>query len=158
MRCRAAFLSLVLLAASPAAAGPGRTGVRLVSSLSEAVSRPGTPVLLVFFSTECASCYGDLFEARFAIEGGGYGVDVVGVSAAPAEELAAFLNKFAWERPVISDRRKALFRRFSVDILPFKVFLVGGEAAYRDDAYRGPEARWEELRRCLKKTMKPGVR
>lgn len=151
MRCRTALLSLVIFLGS-AAARPAATAVRLVASLPQA-ARPGMPILLVFFSTECSSCYGDLFDARLEVESGGFDLDIVGVSAAPAEELRAFLLKFGWDRPVVQDRRKTLFRRFRVDVLPFKVLLIGGEAAYRDDPYRKPEVRWRDLRTCLKRLL-----
>jgi hypothetical protein len=125
--------------------------VRICSSLGDAVPPGSGPVLLVFFSIECPVCYDDLFEARYLVDKGRWPVDVVGVSLALRDDLQAFLEKHAWTSPVVLDRRKVLFRKFKVDAVPYKVLLLGTEAVYRDDPYLGPEARREELIRCLKR-------
>ena len=74
---------------------------------------------------------------------------MIGVSLALHDDLQAFLEKYAWTSPVVLDRRKALFRRFKVDAVPYKALLVGTEAVYRDDPYLGSDARREELTKCL---------
>jgi hypothetical protein len=142
------------------AAGPGFLAVRgagsearICRTLEEAVPTVGVPVLLVFFSTGCPSCYDDLFEARVLVERGGWPVSVVGVFAGPEDELRSFLEKFAWTRPVVLDRRKMLFRRHGVEAVPFKVLLVAGGAVYRDDPRTAYDARKEALRKCLEKTF-----
>jgi thiol-disulfide isomerase/thioredoxin len=146
-------LSLFTAAALVAAglSGPSVRGgaARICTSLGEA-SPPGSgPVLLVFFSIECPVCYEELFEARYLLDKGRWPVAVVGVSIALRDDLETFLDKHAWTAPVVLDRRRALFRAYDVDAVPFKVLLLGTEAVYRDDPYLGPEARREELIRCL---------
>ncbi|MGZ5468324.1 MAG: peroxiredoxin family protein [Candidatus Aminicenantales bacterium] len=123
--------------------------VRICASLDEAAP-PGTgSVLLVFFSIECPVCYQELFEARYLVDRGRWPVAVIGVSLALRDDLQAFLEKYAWTSPVVLDRRKALFRKFKVDAVPYKALLVGTEAVYRDDPYLGSDARREELTKCL---------
>jgi hypothetical protein len=124
-------------------------GRRLCAGLDEAVPPGAGPALLVFFSTECSVCYDDLFEARYLVDKGRWPVAVVGVSAGPLDDLENFLEKHAWTQPVIHDRRRALFRRFRVDAPPYKVLLVEGAAAYRDDPRLPLEDRRKELARCL---------
>lgn len=139
------------LAAGPAGAGGGAVDVRICSGLEEAAPPGSGAVLLVFFSTGCPVCYDDLFESRFLVDKGRWPIAVVGVTAGLREDLRAFLEKHAWTLPVVLDRRKTLFRRFGVNAVPFKALLLGREAVYRDDPYIGPEARWEELSRCLRR-------
>jgi hypothetical protein len=146
---------LHLFAAAALLAGglPGAAGdpaeIRICSTLAEAAPAGTGPVLLVFFSVECPICYEELFEARYLVDKGGWPVEVVGVSIALREDLEAFLDKHAWTAPVVLDRRRALFRKYHVGAVPLKVLLLGTEAVYRDDPYLGPEARREELIRCL---------
>lgn len=135
------------------AARGARAEVRIFRSLDEAVPVPGTPVLLVFFSTGCPSCYDDLFEARLLVERGGWPVCVTGVYSGPEEELRSFLEKYAWTRPAVLDRRKALFRKHRVEAVPFKVLLIEGRAAYRDDPRTAYGERMEALKKCLVKTF-----
>ena len=123
--------------------------VRICAGLDEAVPPGSGPVVIVFFSIECPVCYEELFETRYLIDQGGWPVAVVGVALALRDDLEAFLEKHSWTSPVVLDRRKVLFRRYKVDAVPFKVLLAGGEAVYRDDPYLGPEARREELAKCL---------
>jgi thiol-disulfide isomerase/thioredoxin len=137
------------LAGSFVSAGRESVEVRICSSLEEAAPAGGGPVLLVFFSTDCPVCYDDLFESRYLLDEGEWPVAVVGVVSGPRQDLRTFLEKYRWTLPVVLDRRKVLFRKFKVDAVPFKALLVGAEAVYRDDPYRAPEGRREELKRCL---------
>jgi hypothetical protein len=123
--------------------------VRICASLDEAAPPGSGPVLLVFFSTGCHACYDDLFESRHLVDKGRWPVSVVGVASALREDLQDFLEKHAWTLPVVLDRRKELFRRYDVDVIPYKALLVGTKAVYRDDPYLDPESRREELKRCL---------
>jgi len=125
--------------------------VRIHRSLAEAVPSRQAPVLLVFFSTGCASCYDELFQARLAVEKAGWPLTVIGVCQGPADELRLLLEKYAWTLPVVLDRRRLLFRRFGVEALPYKAVLVGGRTVYKDNPYSGYSRRWEELAACLKK-------
>jgi len=146
-----ALLLAALLAGGPAGLGGQSGGARICASLEEAAPSGRGPVLLVFFSTDCAACFDDLFEARLLVEKGGWPVAVVGVFSGLRDELQTFLEKYAWSSPVVLDRRKILFKKFKVNAVPDKVLLVGAEAAYRDDPYREPAGRREELERCLKR-------
>lgn len=66
----AAALCLVL-SSSVAAAGVGQPPdgfVRLYGELGDVPCRPGRPIVLVFFTTACPTCWDDLFEVRSFIE------------------------------------------------------------------------------------------
>jgi hypothetical protein len=143
------FTAAALLSAGLPGPAGGPVEVRICSSLAEAAPAGTGPVLLVFFSIECPVCYEELFEARYLVDQGRWPVAVVGVSIALRDDLEVFLDKHAWTSPVVLDRRRVLYRKFHVDAVPFKVLLLGTEAVYRDDPYLGPEARREELIRCL---------
>ena len=143
------FTAAAFLAAGLPGAAGGPSEVRICSSLAEAAPAGTGPVLLVFFSIECPVCYEELFEARYLVDQGRWPISVVGVSIALRDDLEVFLDKHAWMSPVVLDRRRVLYRKFHVDAVPFKVLLLGTEAVYRDDPYLGPEARREELIRCL---------
>jgi peroxiredoxin len=136
-------------AEGPAYSRPGTT--RIVASLAEALPQPGSPVLLVFFTVDCPSCFGELFEARYFLDKGNWPVEVVGVSSAPRDILEPLLEKFAWTRPVVSDRRKVLFRTYRVDMVPHAVLLAGGTTLYEDDPYADRSRRREDLKKCLEK-------
>jgi hypothetical protein len=143
------FTTVALCAAGLTGSSAPPVEVRICASLAEAVPPGGGPVLLVFFSIECAFCYEELFEARYLIDRGGWPVPVIGVTLALRDDLEAFLEKYAWTSPVVLDRRKVLFRRFKVDGVPFKALLLGNETIYRDDPTLGPEAHRKELTQCL---------
>lgn len=154
MSAAAVCLLVLAVAASAAEGRPTETlrqvpAPRVFSSLAEAMPDKGRPALLVFFSTGCVACYDDLFQARWLVERGGWPVAIVGVCAGPEEEARAFLEKFACQIPVVVDRGRALFRKHKVDVVPLKVVVLGDETLYRDDPYRLPASRHEELRRCL---------
>lgn len=134
---------------APAAFRPG--GTRVVATVAEALPQPGTTALLLFFTVDCPACFGELFEARYFLEKGGWPVEVVGVSSAPRDILGAFLEKYGWNRPVVSDRRKALFRKYHVDMVPHAVLVLGDTTLYADDPYADRNRRREELKRCLEK-------
>jgi hypothetical protein len=143
------FAVLVAIAADPVYFHPG--GPRVVATLAEALPQPGTTALLVFFTVDCPSCFGELFEARYILEKGGWPVEVVGVSSAPRDVLEAFLEKYAWSRPVVSDRHKALFRKYRVDMVPHAVLARGDAILYEDDPYADRARRREDLKKCLEK-------
>ena len=150
-----AALVLAFLSAGPAL-GAGEAvrpdvpaEIRL--SLDEAVPSPRATVLLVFFSTGCPSCYDELFEARLAVEKGGWPLTVIGVCQGPPDELRLFLEKYGWKLPVVLDRRRRLFRKFGVETVPYKVVLAGEKTLYKDDPYSGYPRRWKELEACLAK-------
>jgi hypothetical protein len=146
-----AALALFIPAAARPAGPPAAVEIRIHPTLEAATAGAGGPVLLVFFSTDCATCYDDLFEARFLVDKGGFPVSVVGVYCGPKDTLRAFLEKFAWTLPVVLDRKRILFRRFGVDMIPYKALLAGGREVYRDDPYKDYGRRREDLRTCLTK-------
>lgn len=146
-----ALLLVLALGAALLPANLAGVDVRILRNLEEALPQTGRPILLVFFSTDCPSCYDDLFEARYAVEKGGWPVSVVGVYSGPRDELQAFLEKHACTLPVVLDRRKVLFRRFDVDSLPYKALLSRGTTLYRDDPYKELSRRMEDLKTCLRK-------
>jgi hypothetical protein len=152
MRARRPVLAAIAaFAVGLAAAGGELPVVRICDALEEAAPPGAGPVLLVFFSTECSACYGDLFEMRYLLERKGWPVAVVGVTSGVRDDLRMFLEKYAWTLPVVLDRRKALFRKFKVDTVPFKALLVGTETLYRDDPYGAPDKRRKDLEQCLEK-------
>jgi len=147
------------LAAGAALAGGGVSGrdasaavpaeVRICGGLDEAAP-PGTgPLLLVFFSLDCHVCSDELIEARYLVEKGRWPVTVVGVTSGPREPLREFLEKHAWELPVVLDARKALHKRFQAGPAPGMALVVAGEVVHRNDPYLGFEERRKELERCL---------
>jgi hypothetical protein len=144
-------LALLVLATALFTVSQAGVEIRIFPTLEEAAGSAGGPVLLVFFSTDCPSCYDDLFEARHLVEKGGFAVAVIGVFSGPKDTLRAFLEKFAWTLPVVLDRRKTLFRKFGVDMVPYKALLSGGKTIYRDDPYKEAGRRREELEKCLRK-------
>jgi hypothetical protein len=141
--------TVVLCAAGLGVRAAPPVETRICTGLSEAVPDGNAPVLLVFFSIECAVCYEELFEARYLVDKGGWPVEVVGVTLALRDDLEAFLEKHAWTSPVVLDRRRTLFRKFKVNGVPFTALVASGETLYRDDPYLGAEARRKELKRCL---------
>lgn len=149
-----------LLAAGMGGALPGlgrdRNEARICASLEEAVPTPSGAVLLVFFSTGCAICFDELLEARFAVEQNGWPVAVVGVHLGPYEELRAFLEKYRWDKPVVFDRRKLLFRKFKVAVVPDLLLLIGDEVVHRSDPTSDHRVRRDELRLCLERIFGPG--
>jgi hypothetical protein len=139
---------LALLAAAPGNAGPEGPAAILtrledVPAVTEGVS------LLVFFSTECVSCYEDLFEMRYLVEKNGWPVSVVGIAAGVREDLEVFLEKHAWPFPVVWDRKKSAFKRFGVRNAPFKLVLAAGAVVHRDDVYQDFVRRRAEVAKFL---------
>jgi hypothetical protein len=128
---------------------PGGDGVRIFGALSEAVPRPEQPLLLVFFSLDCPVCWGELFEMRHFIEENDIPVDLIGISSEPEDELRPFLGKYAFFHPVVSDRARALYRRFRVRLEPFLVVLEGDSVLYLDDTSEDFSVRGDKVKRCL---------
>jgi peroxiredoxin len=139
--------------ASPSAMEP-----RIVSSLAEALPSSSAPAILVFFSTECSSCYDELFQARLLVEREDWSVAVIGVCRGRLDDLETFLRKFAWRRPVVHDRKKGLFRRFNVAGVPTTIVVAGGEALCRDDVPGEFSRRAEKVEACLRRIFhrRPG--
>ena len=136
-----------MAAAALAGSAPGE-GVALYLSLDE-VLPPDRPALLVFFSTTCGACYEELFAMRYFVETRGLPVEVIGVTGGPREEVAAFLAKFAYHRPVVLDVKARIRRAFRVDAVPLSLVVRGGRVLCRADDRQNPRRRREEIERCL---------
>ncbi|MBN2408482.1 MAG: redoxin domain-containing protein [Candidatus Aminicenantes bacterium] len=149
---KAALLALTagcLLGLPPGPVIPRSDGVKIFGALSEAVPQPDRPLLLLFFSLACHVCWEELFEMRHFIENNDIPVGLIGVSSEPEEELKPFLRKFAFFHPVVSDRGRALYRRFGVRLEPFRVVLDGDRVLYLDDAAEDFFVRRDRVKRCL---------
>ena len=132
-----------------ALAGSASSGdVSLYLSLDE-ILPPDKPALLVFFSTTCVSCYDELFEMRYFVEAHGLPIEVIGVTGSPREEVAAFLGKYAYHRPVVLDAKARIRRAFRVDVVPLSLVVRGGRVVCRAKIYQEPQRRREEIKRCL---------
>jgi peroxiredoxin len=139
------ILVLAVLAAA-AFAGPEEEKTAAIRTrLEDALTENGGPALLVFFATDCVSCYEDLFEMRYLVDKNAWPVSIVGIASGIREDLEVFLKKYAWPFPVVWDRKKAVFKRFGVRNAPFKLLLVGGEVFYRDDPYQEHGRRRAEI-------------
>jgi len=152
MRKKAVLIVLLmggLMGLSEAATLTKDETVKIFSSLEEAIPCPERPLLLVFFSLGCHPCWDELFEMRYFLEKNSIPVDLVGISREPEEELRPFLGKYAFFYPVVSDRRKTLFRKFKVRLEPFCVILDQGSVLYEDDTNQDLFARRDEVKRCL---------
>lgn len=123
--------------------------VRIFGSLEEAAGRPERPLLLVFFSLECHVCWDELFEMRYFLEKNSIPVDLVGISPEPEGELRPFLAKYGFFHPVVSDRGKALFRRFHVRQEPFRVILDREAVLFLDDTSLDFFVRRDKVKQCL---------
>ncbi len=132
-----------------AAAVEGERAVKIVRSLEEAAGRADRPLLLVFFSLECHVCWDELFEMRYFLEENGIPVDIVGISSDREEDLRPFLAKYGFSHPVVSDREKALFRRFKVRQEPFRVVLDRETVVFLDDTSQDFYVRRDRVKQCL---------
>ena len=152
---RKRLLPVVLLTAglmcfSEEAARPQDGTVKIFRSLEEAVPQLERPLLLIFFSLDCPVCWEELFEMRIFLENNSIPVDLVGICREAEEELRPFLSKFAFFYPVVSDRRKALFRKFRVRLEPFRVILAPDlSILYEDDMGQDFYLRRDEVKRWL---------
>jgi len=122
---------------------------RIFADLDSILPSSG-PVLLVFFSIECAVCWDDLFEMSWFCAKNELDIPVAGVAAAGGEALHDFLGKFGSRLPVVADPQRRIFRRYNVPMDPFKIILVDGRVVYRDDPYRSFFERREAAKLCLK--------
>ena len=123
--------------------------VKIFSSLEEAIQEASRPLLLVFFSLECHLCWDELFEMRYFLEKNSIPVDLVGISREAEEELRPFLSKYAFSYPVVSDRQKALYRRFKVRQEPYRVILYQDAVLFQDDTSQDFFVRRDKVKRCL---------
>jgi hypothetical protein len=142
--CLFVLLAVSLSGFAPASTDEGNPAT-ILTRLDDVPAAKQGIALLVFFSTECASCYEDLFEMRYLVEKNDWPVSVIGIAAGARVDLEVFLKKYAWPFPVVWDRRRAVFKRFGVRNAPFKVVIAGGEQVYADDGYKDPGRRRTEI-------------
>jgi peroxiredoxin len=146
----AVLVGLAAGPAGPAAASPVLSEeMRIFSELDE-VLPPSGPVLLVFFSIDCAVCWDDLFEMSYFCAKNGLDIPVAGIAAAGGDALRDFLGKFGFRLPVVADPRRRIFRRYNVLMDPYKIILRDGRVVYRDDPYRSFFERREAAKQWLK--------
>jgi peroxiredoxin len=143
------FIFGLLMSLQIAAAVEAEKTVRVFRTLEEAAGRPERPLLLVFFSLECHVCWDELFEMRYFLETNCIPVDIVGVSSDREEDLMPFLAKYGFFHPVVSDREKALFRRFKVMQEPFRVVIDRETVVFLDDTSQDFFARRDKVKQCL---------
>jgi len=127
------------------------TGIKIFSSFSDAVPESKGAILLVFFSTDCYTCWNDLLEMKYFIEKNNLPVKIVGISKDSKKELEPFLEKHSFYYPVICDRKRELYKKFKVDLEPFKIVLFNGEVLYKDNYYEKFSLREEKAKKCLLK-------
>jgi len=108
-----------------------------------------TPVLLMFFATDCPVCFDDLLDMAYFIDREGLPVRAVGVSGDAEADLREFVGKYSVRIPVIRDQRGRIRKRFKVDGFPFRIVLRGKEVVFRDDPYLPLDERREAARRFL---------
>lgn len=125
---------------------------RIFASLEEALPRPGSPVLLVFFSTDCVVCWEDLFEMKYFIEENHLPIQLIGVTRDPLKDVESFLKKYSFSSPVVCDRKRELYRRFRVSLEPFRVVIRDGEIEFRDDDLQEFQKRKERIKKWLLET------
>ena len=121
----------------------------VLTSLEAALPPTGTPVLLVFFSVGCSSCFDDLLEMALFVDRERLPVRVIGIGADPVPDLEEFAAKYAVKSPIVRDARGRLRRRFRADIVPFKIVLAEDAVLYRDDSRLDPGERLRRIKKCL---------
>jgi len=129
--------------------------IKLMLTFEEAIPDPKQPVLLVFFSTVCPTCWNELFEAKYLIESNGFPVQLVGVSVEKPEYLKPFLEKYSFPYPVISDRHREVYRRFNVQHDTYKILLQGNKVLYREDVLQDTKTQRKMLEQCIFKVLLP---
>jgi len=121
----------------------------IFTSLDEVLSQDERPVLVVFFSTSCATCWDDLLEMRLFLQERGLAVRLVGITGDRREEVERFCRKYSFFEPIVLDQRRKIFKAYQVDLVPFKMILLRRKIVYKDDYYREFGLRHEEVKRCL---------
>lgn len=127
----------------------GAEGPVVMSSLEEALPHDGTPALLVFFSASCPSCFDDLLEMIYFVKKKELSVRIIGISGETKADLEAFMGKHSIGCSVVRDDRGRLRRRFGVDLVPYKIILLGDSVVYRDNDYLESDERRRRAGRCL---------
>ncbi|MDD8021215.1 MAG: redoxin domain-containing protein [Acidobacteriota bacterium] len=127
---------------------PGTTA-KIYHSLEEAAGTSSWPVLLVFFSLDCFTCWDELFEMKEFIEKFSLSVQLIGVSTDKKEELEAFASRYSFNYPIIQDEDKYLYRQYKVRHEPYRVVLDKNQAVYIDDDRHDYSLRREKTKHFL---------
>jgi len=121
---------------------------QVLPDLESIVNPSNMPVLLVFFSIACPYCYDELFEMKSWIERQPIDVLLVGVACESAAGLEGFLDKYSFSYPVINDVKMKIHRKLKAHS-PYKIVLVNGQVAYRDDNREDIPTRREKAKAWL---------
>jgi len=121
----------------------------ICSSYDEAVKNRRGPHLLVFFSTSCQVCWEDLLEMKYFLHKQSIDIQLVGVSRDLREDLEKFADMYSIDCPVISDRKGELYKKYQVDLEPFKLLIVNSRVFYRDSYYDTFQEREERIKEVL---------
>ncbi len=123
----------------------------ICSSFDEAVQNKSGPYLLVFFSTSCQVCWEDLIKMKYFLHKHSLDIRLVGVSKDLKEDLVKFAEMYSIDCPVVSDRKGELYKKYQVDLEPFKLILLNSRVFYRDSYYEGLQKREENIKKILLK-------
>ncbi len=121
----------------------------IYSSLNKVIEEDGSPYLLVFFSTSCQVCWEDLIEMRHFIGKNKVAVRLIGISKEPRLELEIFIEKYSIDCPVVNDREGKLYKKYQVDLEPFKLIVMNEIIIYRDDYYDHYLERRDKVKKLL---------
>jgi len=121
----------------------------ICSSFDEAVQNKSGPYLLVFFSTSCQVCWEDLIKMKYFLHKQSIDIKLIGVSRDLKEDLVKFAEMYSIDCPVISDRRGELYKKYQVDLEPFKLIIAHSRVFYRDSYYKDLQKREENIKKML---------
>jgi peroxiredoxin len=144
-----ALVSILISCLDAAQPARGAEDPLIVSSLAEAAPDQQRPIVLVFFSLDCHVCWEELFEMRYFVQKNSIPIDLIGVTTDKRGELEPFLRKYSFFHPVVSDRRRELYRRFQVRLEPATVIIQNDRILYRDGPVDDYFNRREKARKCL---------
>ena len=119
------------------------------SSFDEAVKNKRDPHLFVFFSTSCQVCWEDLLEMKYFLHKQSIDIQLIGVSRDIREDLEKFTEMYSIDCPVISDRKGELYKKYQVDLEPFKLLIVNNRVFYRDSYYDTFQERDKRIKNVL---------
>jgi peroxiredoxin len=123
----------------------------ICSSFDEAVRNRHGPYLLVFFSTSCQVCWEDLIKMKYFLHKQSIDITLIGVSRDLKEDLERFAEMYSCDCPVIYDKKGELYRKYQVNLEPFKLIIGGSEVFYRDSYYEDLQKREEKIKKILMK-------
>ncbi|MBD3413008.1 MAG: redoxin domain-containing protein [Candidatus Aminicenantes bacterium] len=123
--------------------------ILIYESLDEVLRDYQGPCLLVFFSTSCQVCWEDLFDMRYFVQKNRIEVKLCGISREPLKELQIFIEKYSIDFPVVNDLKGILYKKFQVDLEPFKLILIKESVLYRDSYYDNKATNQVRIKKVL---------